>query len=161
MNRFAIACTLVALLALVTCQKTSPTQPATAVPPNAEVLGQPLTGAMPVKLEDLLIKANEFSGKTVAIEGRVVAMCYHAKDWFALAPSETSQQNVRVLTSSDFRVPDNAMGKTARAEGVVELVQIEEQAAKHYAKDHKLGDPNAINGSVQQVVLRAKNAVFY
>ena len=56
-----------------------------------------------------------------------------------------------------FLAPRDAIGKTAVAEGVIEVVAVDGASARHFAEGHKLG------GDVQardQVVLRATGAEF-
>ncbi len=113
-----------------------------------------------VEIAAILAEPGAFLGKAVRVTGDVVAMCEHKRDWFALAPAGTRETFVRVLTGEDSRVPEDAIGKVASAEGTVDLVEISEAKARHFAKSHELGDPEQIDGPEQQIVVRASHAEF-
>jgi hypothetical protein len=117
-------------------------------------------GTSEVALTDVLHRGAELKGKTVILSGHVAAMCHHKRGWFALVPDDPSGSFVRVLTAPAFLVPADAVGKVARAEGVIDTIEVAPDAARHFAGEHKLGDPASINGPVQQVVLRATGAEF-
>jgi hypothetical protein len=94
------------------------------------------------------------------LSGKVIAMCHHKRDWFALVPESGTGGNVRVLTGPVFKVPEDAIGKQASAEGTVGVVEISERVARHFAEEHQLGNPATIAGPLQQVVVRATGAEF-
>jgi hypothetical protein len=88
-------------------------------------------------------------------------MCHHRRAWFALRdPEATDRRYLRVITAPAFLVPRGAMGSKATAEGKVDAVEVPATMAKHYAADHKLGDPNEVRGPVTQYILRATGAEF-
>ena len=154
--RIAIVMFLVA-----SCQKApSGDSKEAAAAPTVAHQGQEFSGAPVVEISALLKDPATYKGKTVRISGDVIAMCHHKRDWFALVPGDAKQGNVRVLTGPVFKVPEDAIGKKASAEGTVDVVEIAERVAKHFAETHKLGDANAISGPVQQVVVRATGAEF-
>lgn len=126
------------------------------------IAGAPLAGATTVALADLLARPAEFSGKTVRVEGNVSAMCMHSRSWFAVQETGREGTLVRVISNPQFLVPEGSMGKLARAEGVVEVIDVPAGAARHLAKDHKVGDPSAVpeTGTVKSVVIRALGAEF-
>ncbi|MGI5863457.1 MAG: DUF4920 domain-containing protein [Myxococcales bacterium] len=124
--------------------------------------GARLTGAERVSIEDLMAKPERYAGKTVRVAGNISAMCHHKRGWFALQGEGRGGEVVRVITTPAFRVPENAMGKQARAEGVVEIVAVPASDARHFAVDHKVGDPAAVKDDkpVKSVVIRATGAEF-
>lgn len=141
---------------------------AEAVPAGQTPLGQPILHAGPdftdvpeVAVEELLSNPDAYAGKTVQVTGDVSAMCQHRRGWFAVVAGDKSGQQLRVLTMPTFYVPAGSIGRTARAEGTVEVIEVPAQHAKHLMKEHKLGEPGEVAGAtMKQVILRAKSADF-
>jgi hypothetical protein len=124
-------------------------------------VGNQLTDAPKVSVSELLAKPEMFAGKTVRVEGNVTAMCHHKRGWFAIQDQgERAGKFVRVITTPKFLVPAGSIGRKARAEGTVEVLEESAGAAQHYAEGHKLGDPSEVKGPVTRVVLRANGAAF-
>ncbi|MFH1811432.1 MAG: hypothetical protein ABIJ09_22010 [Pseudomonadota bacterium] len=113
-----------------------------------------------VSVSELLAKPDDFAGKKVRIKGNISAMCHHRRGWFAVVADDQSGRFVRVMTAPAFLVPPGSIGKTADAEGVVEVIEVAAEHAKHIAGEHKLGDPEAITANIKQVVVRASGADF-
>ncbi|MGC4116654.1 MAG: hypothetical protein QM765_19205 [Myxococcales bacterium] len=65
-------------------------------------------------------------------------MCIHRRAWFAVQSDDKNGGTVRVVTAPSFLVPEGAIGKRARAQGVVEIVDIPLETAQHYAEQHGL-----------------------
>ncbi|HEY3450635.1 MAG TPA: hypothetical protein VGK67_30040 [Myxococcales bacterium] len=102
-------------------------------------VGTKLTGTAPVAtVAELTQLPESLAGKTVRVEGNVSAMCGHRRSWFALQSEDKSGDALRVLTAPAFLVPEGSIGKRARAEGVVELIDIPLETAQHYAEAHNL-----------------------
>ncbi|MBI4705202.1 MAG: hypothetical protein HY744_29185 [Deltaproteobacteria bacterium] len=133
--------------------------PATGAP--MQVVGAPLAGVPLVTVADLVARPEELAGRSVRLEGRVSAMCQHARAWFAVQNEGASEGAfVRVLTTPRFLVPPGAIGKRARAEGTVELVEVSAEAAKHFAGEHQLGEPGKAEGPAKRAIVRATGAEF-
>ncbi len=133
------------------------TDPETGKP--MELIGAKLAGAALVKVADLAARPDEFVGKTVRVEGDVSAMCHHRRAWFAVQDEgDRSGGFVRVLTTPKFLVPAGSIGKKVRVEGTVEVVEVPAKQAKYFAKGHKMGDPDKIEGPVKRPVIRANGA---
>ena len=123
--------------------------------------GTDFSDAPEVAVQDLLADPDKWAGKAIKLSGDVSAMCHHRRGWFALVAGDKSGQQIRVLTMPNFKVPAGSIGRSARAEGLVEVIEVPAQHAKHLMKDHKLGDPAAVKGATQkQIVLRATAADF-
>jgi hypothetical protein len=122
--------------------------------------GAELSDGAPVSVAELLRSPDAFAGKKVRVKGNVSAMCTHRRGWFAVVSDDQSGTFVRVITTPSFLVPAGSIGNTAEAEGMVEVIEVAAEHAKHIAGEHKLGDPEAITGNVKQVVLRASGADF-
>jgi hypothetical protein len=138
-----------------------------AVPAGQTPLGQPIlhagaafTEVPEVSVTDLLADPSAYAGKTIQVAGDVSAMCHHGRSWFAVVAGDKSGKQLRVLTTPAFKVPAGSIGRTARAEGVVQLIEVAASHARHLAEGHKLDDPGAATGPVTQVVLRATGADF-
>ena len=127
-------------------------------------LGEKLSGLPLVSVAELVKNPEAHAGKKVRVEGTVVSYCFHARHWFAVRDTgSTEGPAVRLLTGSRFLVPENAMGMKARAEGTVELMDVSASSARHYAESHGLGGSKAVEGgkSVRQVVIRVTGAEFF
>ena len=128
---------------------------------SMQMVGQKLAGAPVVSVRDLLANPNAYQGKTVRLEGDVSAMCQHRRAWFAVQDDgEREGRYVRVVTAPAFLVPAGSVGRRARTEGRVSVVEVPAGSAKHYAEEHKLGDPSAVRGAERRIVISAFGAEF-
>lgn len=130
--------------------------------PMDEKLGQELTGAEKVTVAQLQQDPQTWAGKTVRLEGRVTDMCVHRRGWFGIAGAD-GKKVVRVLTSrAGFLVPAGAVGCTAKAEGRVQVIELDPEELAHYRKVHKfVSDEEIASGeSVRQPVVLATGAEF-
>jgi hypothetical protein len=123
-------------------------------------VGAALTGADEVALPELLDNPAAYRGKMVRVRGDVSAMCHHKRAWFALTAGDKTGRHVRIFAAPKFLVPHGSIGRTAVTEGTVDVVEVPAARAKHLASEHKLDDPAAVRGPVQQVVIRASGADF-
>jgi hypothetical protein len=115
-----------------------------------------------VALDDIAARPEAYAGRRVALEGQVTAMCVHRRSWFALRdPGNVQGANVRVITAPAFLVPRGSSGRRARTEGVVELVDVPAEAARHYSRDHRLRGPSHPETAHRAAVLRASGAEFF
>ena len=122
--------------------------------------GRDFSAVETVSVAELLASPDKYAGKSVKVAGDVSAMCGHKRAWFALTADDQSGRSLRVLTNPVFLVPAGSIGKTAIAEGTVEVITVAADHARHIADEHKLGDPAEIKQDVKQVVLRASGADF-
>lgn len=121
-------------------------------------VGADLVAAPAVAIDELVARPEGYVGKPVRVEGEVTAMCVHRRAWFAV---RAGAANLRVLTAPAFLVPLGSTGKRARTVGTVALVEVPEEAARHYSRDHRLRDPSNPETAHRAVVLRATGAEFY
>lgn len=121
-------------------------------------VGASLRGAIPVAVPDLLARPETHVGETIRIEGDVAAMCHHRRAWFALQQAgDRRGRTVRVVGAPAFLVPAGSVGRRARAEGTVELIDVPAPARAHLATEHGLEEPPP---PARVVVLRATGAEF-
>jgi hypothetical protein len=142
--------------------KSSPVTVARDPASGAEVSGvgeKLLNDAPTVSVKNLLAAPDRYAGQRIHLEGNVTGMCRHKRAWFALKDTgDASDAYVRVITAPSFLVPENSVGRQGRTEGLVEVVDVPAPAARHYADDHKLGDPAA--PVRRTVIIRATGAEF-
>jgi hypothetical protein len=123
--------------------------------------GGAFSDAPVVAVEALLADPRKWAGKTVVVEGDISAMCHHKRGWFAMVAGDKSGQQLRVITLPAFHVPPESIGRVARAEGTVEVIELDAAHAQHLAAEHKVGGDEMVQGgAVKQVVLRAGAADF-
>jgi len=124
-------------------------------------LGAALGAAERVDVLDLSKNAATYEGKTVRIEGAVTDMCFHRRGWFGVASADGTRM-VRVITTPTFQVPEGAVGASAVAEGVVEVMTIPAADVPHYRESHKFiaDDEIGVDGTIKQAVVRATGASF-
>jgi len=136
-----------------------------AVNPHApldEKLGQALTGAEAVEVAALVKDPAAFDGKTIVLEGEVTDMCHHMRGWFAIA-SPDGKSMVRIVTGpGKFKVPLAAVGSTAKAEGAVNVVTLDEKQIAYFRRSHKFISDEELRagGPIKQAVLMATGAEF-
>ncbi len=122
--------------------------------------GKEFTSAPVVSVAELLSKPDEYMGKVVQVEGDISAMCTHKRGWMAVVAEDRSGRNLRIMTAPTFLVPPESIGKTAHAEGEIDVIEVPEAMAKHLSADHKLDEMKVKDGKVQQVVMHATGADF-
>jgi len=132
-------------------------------PPAAKVekLGKALAGAEEVAVADLLKDPAAYEGKVVRVSGQVQDFCSHRRAWFGVTAKD-GQQMLRVFTAPRFQVPADCKGKTATAEGKVELLTLNPEDIKHYAKEHKFLSEKELEAgkSIKRPLIRAFGAEF-
>lgn len=128
-----------------------------ATPDGPQAVGSRLAGSRRVTVGEVLTRPHEYVGQTIRVEGEVIAMCHHRRTWFAV---RDAGEYVRIQTTPAFLVPAGVIGRRAKAEGRLELVQVPATTARHYAAGHGLGDPKRVNGPVEAPVLVATGAEF-
>jgi hypothetical protein len=123
--------------------------------------GQEFTQAAPVAVAELVKNHAAYLGKTVQVEGDIMAMCTHKRGWLALVgKDDQSGAQLRAFTAPVFLVPADSIGKSVRIEGTVDEVEVPAEMAKHFAKEHQLDMPEG-DGPVKQAVIRATAADFW
>jgi hypothetical protein len=158
-----IALGLVLALAALACEKKAEKPEEPAPPPAAQVvkLGKALAGAEEVAVADLLKDPAAWKGKTVRVSGVVKDFCSHRRAWFGVIAKD-GQRMLRVFTAPRFQVPADCQGRTATAEGKVEVITMEPEAMQHYAEQHKFLTKEEIESGkpIKRPLVRAFGAEF-
>ena len=107
---------------------------------KAEVIlrGEKLSGeAQKVTLQDLVTKADQYDGKTVALEGTARKVCKKKGCWMELATSNDAKADGIRVTFKDygFFVPVDAAGAAVKMEGVVKVAELNEAHARHLEEE--------------------------
>jgi hypothetical protein len=152
-------------LAVLGCEKKAeePAKPAEPAPAKQQVekLGMALAGAEEVAVLDLLKNPTAYDGKTIRISGKVKDWCHHRRAWFGVSSAD-GQYMVRVFSAPRFQAPADCMDKHAVAEGKVELITLNAEAAKHYAESHKFLSKEEVESGIpiKRPLIRAFGAEF-
>lgn len=147
-----------ALLAVFAC-KEAPSQPDEAAGPVAStaspgepapIYGQPLNGAPSASLEDVLRDPEQYTGKTVELDGYVRRVCSKKGCWMELATDATPTALACRVTFKDygFFVPTDSQGARAVVEGTVKSMRVSARRVAHHEREgatfaHKLEDGSA------------------
>jgi hypothetical protein len=105
-NIVIVLSTAAGLLATTGCRRAGP-----------EHYGQPLSDQKPTPLGAILKTPDQFSGKTVAVEGKIIREC-PTGCWFYM--QQNGGELYIDLNPSAFAIPQR-VGKPVTVEGVVEL----------------------------------------
>jgi hypothetical protein len=129
-------------------------------PEKAVHVGEPFGEAQKVEIAALLADPDTYVGQPIRLEGNVASYCHHQRGWFALADAEGTV--VRLVTAPAFKVPESIEDVQGVGVGTVEIIEIPEEQAKHFAGDHGLGTqkPEEISGPQKRVIVRATGAEF-
>ena len=117
---------------LLTCLATFTASAAPAADDTKFGTGVTLETATP--LAEVIAKPADYAGKTIRVEGVVTGVCQHMGCWMTLAPAgATGEKPAALRLKVDDGVivfPVSARGKTAVAQGVIERVGADHDAAE-------------------------------
>jgi hypothetical protein len=101
-------------------------------------LGTGVTLDTATPIADVIAKPAGFAGQTIRVEGVVTAVCEHMGCWMTLAPAgATGEKPATLRLKVDDGVivfPVSSRGKTAVAQGVIERVRGDAEAAEVAAR---------------------------
>ena len=119
-----------------------------------DVYGADIAESAPVAVADLLASPERYAGQTLVVEGTVDAACEKKGCWMIIKGGE---EQLRVkFQDYAFFVPIESAGRTARMEGVFELVETSEADVKHLLEDAGKHEEAAAHvGSVREFQLMA------
>lgn len=132
---------------------------------NGNKYGKEITLKEKTKISAILDSPQKYVGKTVLVEGTVVAVCEKRGCWIELASDKKFQKIKIKVKDGEIVFPLEESGKTALVEGVVSEVKLtEEQAieqAKKEAEEHgKKFDASSVKGPVTYYQIKGIAAVI-
>ncbi len=129
-----------------------------------QVYGKGVVSTELVSISSLLDNASTFVGKTVAVEGKVVDVCAKRGCWIELA-GDRPFEKMRVKVDDGVIVfPMELRGKTARAEGTLEAIDLtKEDAIKHFEhqaeEKGETFDPATVTGPMKIYRIKGTGAI--
>jgi hypothetical protein len=130
---------------------------------EVERFGEPLSLSEATPVATILDDPDAWVGERVLVEGMVVGVCDKRGCWMEIA-AEEGDRAIRVKVEDGVMVfPLTARGQTARAEGIVEKVELTHEEAleqaRHRAEEHdEVFDPASITGPVTHYRIRGLGA---
>ncbi len=149
---------LIPVLVLAACQ-------AAPAPFEGTAYGEPLTLTETTRVSAILESPESYLGERVMVEGSVAEVCSNMGCWMdILAKDGESRLQVKV-DDGVIVFPQEATGRLARVEGVVEKLELTEEeaveAARHRAEEQgKTFDPATVTGPVTTYRIRGAGAVI-
>ena len=127
--------------------------------------GKEITLKEKTKISAILANPQKYIGKTVLVEGTVVAVCEKRGCWMELASDQKFQKIKIKVKDGEIVFPLEESGKTALVEGTVyEIKMTKEQAleqAKHEAEEHGTEfDPASVKGPLTIYQIKGLGAVI-
>jgi hypothetical protein len=152
------------LLALVACQA-GPQPAAEAEPFEGEPYGEELTLTTLTHIAVILERPEDYVGERVMVEGRVTDVCSNMGCWMDIIGGDDSQKIQVKVDDGVIVFPEEAKGRRARVEGVVEKIERTEEealaAAEHRAEEQGLEfDPATVTGPETIYRIKALGAVI-
>lgn len=107
--------------------------------PNWKTFGAKLSTTETTKISAILDAPEQFLGKKVLVEGRVVDVCKKRGCWMEIA-SDKEFQSIRVkVNDGEIVFPLEGKGHLAKVEGVIEKLEFSKEQmikqAKHHAEE--------------------------
>ena len=127
-------------------------------------LGKTWTKQKPVPIATLLAQADDYNGKEVSVQGKIVEVCQEMGCWMDLV--NDSGQKIRIkVNDGEIVFPKDCAGKSAIAQGkFTKEVLTREQAvarAKEDAEDSgKKFDPSTIKSGTTYYQIQGSGAII-
>ncbi|MBX3462273.1 MAG: DUF4920 domain-containing protein [Planctomycetes bacterium] len=131
--RILLTLPLLGSLFALPAQEPAPKAPAKLDEKVYDHFGAGVVEGQTTKLADALKNPDQFTGKTVRLEGAITAVCQTKGCWMHLG-----DQNPPVMVKFKdyaFFVPKDASGRTAIVEGTMTLKQETVEQTRHYLED--------------------------
>ena len=123
-----------ALALLLTCLATGSIVAAPIGADEDTKFGTGVTLEAATSIADVIARPADYAGKTIRVEGVVTAVCQHMGCWMTLAPAGAAGEKpatLRLKVDDGVIVfPVSSRGKTAVAQGVIEKVGADHDAAE-------------------------------
>ena len=122
------------------------------IPPGSD-FGAGLTLSELTSLAEVVRAPEKFEARPVLLRGRISDVCQRKGCWVVL---RDGGEQVRVrFHDYAFFLPTDAAGSEAFVEGLVNVEELSQKAARHYATESVDGDPDSIAGPQREVGLTA------
>jgi hypothetical protein len=121
--------------------------------PSGRDFGAGLTLTETTSLDAIVRAPEAHTDRPALVRGRLADVCQKKGCWTILRDAGAQ---VRVTFKDyGFFLPTDAIGADAYVEGVVEVVTLSVNEARHYASESRDGDPEAIGSPVREVSIVA------
>lgn len=107
-----------------------------------EKYGKQITLKEKTSVSAILADPQSYNGKTVLVEGKVLAVCQNMGCWMEISGEKENEKIMIKVEDGVIVFPKDAKGKTALVEGVVTEVLPEAKEEKHegHEKEHEGDD---------------------
>ena len=127
-------------------------------------LGKPLTVKEPMTLAALLAHPDDYVGKTVQVQGKIVEVCQEMGCWLDLTNDAGQKLHVKV-NDGEIVFPKDSPGKSVIAEGKFTRSELTKEQAVERAKEEAQDkgvkfDPATVKGPVTVYQLQGSGAVI-
>lgn len=129
---------------------------------NEEKYGKEITIKEKTDISKILETPSKFEGKTILVEGDVLAVCPSKGCWIEVS-GEKEGEKLKVKVEDGVIVfPQDAKGKKALVEGTIEVVKAESECGGHEGEEAKADEGGCCSGSKSAKVyqLRGLGAVI-
>jgi len=129
------------------------------------MLGEKITLNEITKVSEINAQPEKYLGKKVLIVGIVIDVCAARGCWMDISSDEPFQKIQVKVVDGEIIFPLEARGRTARVEGMVEVLELSREQAYRYAK-HKAEeqgrefDPAEVKGPTKIYRIRGLGAVI-
>ncbi len=128
-------------------------------------LGAEITLKEKTLVADILKDPQEYVGKRVLVQGKVLDVCQHAGCWMEISGQNTGEKIKVKVKDGEIVFPVEAAGNIAIVEGEVYAIEMTEEEAlefyEHAAEDAgKEFDPASVTGPVTVYQIKGLGAVI-
>ena len=146
LRAFAVGSLCTAGCVFAMAQQAFATEP--AIPLGTD-FGAGLTLTRVVDLAAVVAAPDQYAAAPILLHGRISDVCQKKGCWTVLSQGEAK---VRVrFKDYGFFLPVESSGKQAYVEGVVKSQTLSEKDARHYAKESRSANPDAIRGPQREI----------
>ncbi|MBZ5620079.1 MAG: DUF4920 domain-containing protein [Acidobacteriia bacterium] len=127
-------------------------------------LGKPFTVKEPVALQTLLAHPDDYTGKTVQVEGRIAEVCQMMGCWLDLTNDDGQKIRIKV-NDGEIEFPKDSAGKRAVAEGKFTKTELTRDEAVARAKEEaeekgRKFDPSSVKSGMTLYEIQGTSAVI-
>src|SRR4051794_24630305 len=127
-------------------------------------LGKPLAVKEPMPIATLIAHADEYVGKTVQVQGKIVEVCQEMGCWLDLTNDAGQKVRIKVM-DGDIVFPKDGAGQAAVAEGKFSKSELSKEQAIERAKEEAQEkgvkfDPATVKGPITVYQIQGTGAVI-